>query len=387
MHGDWQHDPDDEPGRPELVRRLRDEIERQGRITFERFMQLALYEPGLGYYASLSDRTEGSSSALADFQTSPQVHPAFGHLVARHLLRLWNLLGRPDPLVLAELGAGALELAKQVLAGLGEQAGPPRVEYHAIDARYRQDGRTRSLGTAPDQQSYLWGSLDAFAQAGIQVHCVLANEFFDALPVHRVAWVGGELREVYVGWGRHGFVEHFAEPSCPDLARWIEERGGVPPEGWQGEICLRLAPTLERIAAVIKRGAVLTIDYGYLADEAYDPHRVAGTLLAYHRHRWSDDLYRRIGQQDLTCHVDFGALVRLGRRFGLEPVLLTTQREFLLGLGLAAEAERWLSRESTAAGRWQARFQLAELVSSNGLGRLRVLLQQRGLPNPGSERC
>lgn len=365
-------------------------------MTFDRFMELALYEPGLGYYATLPGDAAGRPSALADFQTSPQVHPGFGYLVARQLHQFWEALGRPEPFVVVELGAGAGELAAQIMEGLAELVEAPRIEYHAVDSRggarptaqaapsaeSAGQAAARSLASAAvtllaDPMLTWWPSLADLRRAGVRAHCVLSNEFFDALPVHRVAWIGGVLRELYVDWSGRGFVERVGDPSDEALSQWIEERGAARPEGWRGEVCLRLEPVLAAVSGLIDRGSVLTLDYGSTTADGDAAERADGTLLAYHRHQWSDDIFRRVGQQDLTSHVDFGAMVRLGRRVGLEPVFLTTQRDFLLRLGLADETERWISREATAGRRWQARWALAELIRSAGLGRLKVLVQQR----------
>ena len=439
-------------GRPELLRRIHDEIERSGPMRFDRFMEMALYEPGLGYYASIPSVGDGDLGALADFQTSPQVHPAFGHLVARYLLRVWNALDRPEPLVIVEPGAGGGELAGQILDGLMVDGGPLRVEYHAVDARpspppmegggevaggeavgegaavrlgggacllpvpgrvQQGDGQeTNSLPTpdpspCPTVPTFetlgggrgsdasataitagearhnaklrWWRSLDNVRRAGVHPHCIVSNEFFDALPVHRVAWLNGGLKEIYVDRGERGFVERIGDPSDDALARWILDGGIVPSEGWRGEICLRLMSAVEAISAIVDRGVVLSIDYGYETAELFDPRHAGGTLLAYFRHQWNEDLLERVGEQDLTSHVDFGALTRFGRQTGLEPWLLTTQRDFLLKLGLSQEVERWVAREPTAGRRWQARLRLSELIRPDGLGRLKVLAQARGL--------
>lgn len=409
-------------------------------MPFDRFMEMALYEPGLGYYATLACDPSGQSGSSADYQTSPQVHRAFGYLLARQLAHFWEALGRPNPFVVAELGAGAGELADQIIEGLAAAGLPARVVYHAVDRRVG-DGSGRSPGPTDDAewssddtgvrevstanpspnlsptrgeqvdvgagdrwsvpqgivasnagssdgrdaasridsrgQITWWRDIAELRQAGVQVHCVLSNEFFDALPVHRVAWVGGRLREVFIDRGERGFAERLGEPSDAALARWIADGGVLPPEGWRGEICLRLVPVIEAIAGILDRGLMLTIDYG---DETADRfQKLNGTLLAYYRHQWTDDVLRRVGEQDLTSHVDFGALLRVGRRYGLEPVFLTNQRDFLLRLGLVDESERLIAREPTVGRRWQARFALAELVRPDGLGRLKVLVQRRGL--------
>jgi SAM-dependent MidA family methyltransferase len=194
------------------------------------------------------------------------------------------------------------------------------------------------------------------------------------LPVHRVAWTDGRLREVYVDWV-DGFVERLGEPSTPALGAWLSENEVAPAEGWRGAICLGLEPTLQAVAGLVPRGVVLTIDYGDVMGEV---DRSGDGVLAYHRHQWTDDVYARVGEQDLTCKVDFGALLRIGRKYGLEPAGITTQREFLLRLGLAREAERWANREASPGKQWEARFALAELVRPDGLGRLKVVAQRRG---------
>ncbi|MGH2460645.1 MAG: SAM-dependent methyltransferase, partial [Chloroflexota bacterium] len=187
-------------GRPELVRRIQLEIERAGPMTFDRFMERALYEPGLGYYASLSNAETGGPGALADFQTSPQAHPAFGFCVARYLRRVWDALGQPRRFVIVEPGAGAGELARQIRDGLAEEGASPRVEYHAVDARSGALGE----GVLGEGAPRWWRSLDDLRQAGVRAHAVVSNEFFDALPVHRVVWLDGRLRESYVDWGEWG---------------------------------------------------------------------------------------------------------------------------------------------------------------------------------------
>ena len=144
-------------GRPGLVYLLRDRILRNGPLTFAQFMQAALYEPGLGYYTAPSTGT-AVSHTLADFQTSPQVHPAFGWLIARELAAIWGILDRPAPFVVAELGAGAGELARQIRDGLAEAAPGCALEYHAVDlragARHKQEpskeARSRSLSSWED---------------------------------------------------------------------------------------------------------------------------------------------------------------------------------------------------------------------------------------------
>lgn len=353
-------------GRPALVARIRDLIRRDGPITFDRFMDLALYEPGLGYYTSHAALPQGGPGTLADFQTSPQVHPIFGQLVARELVRIWEALGEPRPFLMLELGAGGGELARQILDGLADRMSGVDVVYHAVDVR-------RGVGIG---ELVWWPDLATMAASGRRVDVVVSNEFFDALPVHRLIRVGGELREVYVDWGGHGFVERFGDPSDPTLANLVRHRKGVTREGWRGEVCRRIDRVLETVAGAIDRGVVLTIDYGY---EASDPRYPDGeTLLAYYRHQWSNDVYLRVGEQDLTSHLDVDGFLRAGAQFGLAPARVTNQRDFLRRLGFDEDARQWAERESTPGRQWQSRFAMAELIDPRGLGRLKVVAQTKG---------
>ena len=354
----------------QLVDELRELIWRNGPITFERFMDLALYAPDLGYYTTQPPGTTRPASALADFQTSPQVHPAFGDLLARELLQVWRALDRPVPFRLAEPGAGDGTLAGQIVAGLRVREPSLVVEYHAVDVGGPQRDATGGI--------HWWPSLAALRHSGRKVSCIVSNEFFDALPVHRVAWHGGRLREVYVDWGRAGFVERLGEPSHPALVDWLAERG-TPAEGWRGEISLRLEPTLRELASLLDRGVVLTIDYGRGPGGENSRSLAEESVAAYHRQHWSDEIYQRVGEQDLTSHVDFDALLRFGQQVGLEPAGALTQRDFLLSRGLADNSESWAAREPTAGRQWQARLALAELIRPAGLGRLKVVAQRKSI--------
>ncbi|HLZ09021.1 MAG TPA: SAM-dependent methyltransferase, partial [Chloroflexota bacterium] len=346
-------------GNPELVERIRREIERIGPITFERFMTMALYETGLGYYAAQGD---GARLSIVDFQTSPQVHPAFGDLIAAELLRIWNHLGRPNPLIVAEPGAGDGTLARHIITGISERCPDLAVRYHAADVRL---GASIQSGVAGSDVS-TWKSLELLANSNERAHCVISNEFLDALPVHRVHQVAGTVREVYVEWRDRGFSEQLGAASDAALEAWDVAEWPDPAEGWSGEVCSAVNPVVRAIAGLVERGVVLTIDYGY-GDNLHGQVRPGESLVAYHRQQWTADLYRRIGEQDLTSHVDFRLFLRLGRRYGLEPAGSVSQRDFLLGSGLARFAEKWAHREPSPGKQWQARFAMTNLVRADGL--------------------
>lgn len=373
-------DPSDRPAtsgseNPALVERLRLEISRNGPLTFDRFMDAALYEPGLGYYTTRGDAAHGKPDATADFQTSPQVHRIFGLLIARQLELVWHALDRPNPFVIVELGAGTGELARQIVEAFVESRPDLPLAYHAADLR------PRSAWSAKSGSIRRWDNLAQMSDSGLLAHCVISNEFFDAVPIHRVTWLNGQLQEIFVDWAHHAFVERYGPPSDPRLVDCVARFGSPPSEGWVGEICLRLPSIVEQIARLVERGVVLTIDYGIEAENPGQFSPSGGTIVAYHRHQWNDDILARVGEQDLTSHVDFSALIRLGKSHGLIPAGFTTQREFLLALDFANVAQRLTAREPTEASRWHAHFSISELLRMDGLGRLKVLAQQKQVPS------
>ncbi len=360
----------------ELTSVIRADIESSphGRITFARFMELALYEPQLGYYRQLADRpTDGG-----DFLTAPEAHPIFGWTIARRIEEMWLELGRPRPFDLVEYGAGSGTLALAVLEGMARHGA------EALDAvRYRPEetnahrladlrGRFAEAGLA----DRLTDGDESVPVTGV----LIANEFLDALPVHRFVIRGGRVRELFVTWSGR-FVEVEDDPSTPELERRLADDGlsaGRLAEGQIGEISLGLAPWLDEVAARLGRGYVLVIDYGRPAAELYGPRRLAGTLLGYRGHRVVDDPFDAPGRTDLTAHVDFTALQTLAERRGFTAAGLATQQEFLVAAGLEAELQALQASPQTAIEDYlRARSAIVRLLDPRQMGSFRVLTLSR----------
>ena len=404
---------------PELARRILAEIDAAPgrRITFARFMDRALNEPDLGYYRVAADRPTGAG----DFLTAPETHAIFGWTIARRIEAMWADLGRPQPFHLIEYGAGSGTLALAILDGMRRHGAVDllaAVRYRPVESnphrmldierRFEEVGLRGLLSLAGASPSAGSGDgVEAVPVSGV----LLANEFLDALPVHRVVVRGGELEEIFVarrgdvggavdvaargaaggsaGAGRGaaggaadiaagGFVQVTAPPSTPDLAARLADDGIALAEGQVAEICLGLEPWLRDAAGRLARGYLLAIDYGYDAAELYGPRRLAGTLLGYRGHRVEEDPLADPGEIDLTAHVDFTALERLAATTGFRAVSRTNQSDFLVGAGLEDELRALQSSPDLALADYaRARSAILRLLDPRHMGRFQVLTLER----------
>lgn len=362
---------------------IRSLIADEGPVPFARFMREALYAPGVGYYRHGPPRP----GFAGDFYTSPEVHPAFGACLARWLAWLWERMERPESFTVVEHGAGRGILARQILAA-AERLWPDfarALRYLAVEV----DGRPRRIrpGSAAPSGASGGGqhptdddeaSQGAPGLAELE-GCVLSNELLDALPVHVVRRQGESLQELYVVLADGRLAEQWGEPSTPGLAAYFEALGLPLPEGGRYEVNLAMLDWLAQATAPLARGAVLTLDYGYAAADLYHPRRRHGTLLAFYRHTLSSDLLARVGEQDLTAHVDFTGLALAGQRMGLRPCGWTTQAALLRGLGIEEVIRALPGRGLPPAEERRNRRALFELLDPDGLGRVRALFQVKGL--------
>ena len=361
-----------------LVARIHSEIERDGPITFARFMELALYDPDGGYYRASAARP----GRAGDFLTAPEAHPIFGAALARAVADAWDRVDRPAPFVLREYGAGTGTLGLAIVNGVRAERPdlaevlryePIELEaarHDAIAARFEAAGLGAILDGSPRGPRSI---------AGV----VLANEVLDALPTHRVVGRRGRLLEVFVGSVDGAFVDIVADPSTPALAQRLDDEGVGLVDGQRAEVCLALDRWVPDAVAGLDRGVALFIDYGYPARELYDPvRRRDGTLRAYLRHRVHDDPYVHLGRQDLTAHVDVTAVERAAVAAGLAHLGTTTQAEFLVGLGTEGLLRGIQADPATTLESYLAvRSALIRLLDPAAMGRFRVMAFARGWPD------
>lgn len=302
---------------------------RGGRLPFDRFMELALYAPGLGYYVA-GTRKFGFQG---DFVTAPELSPLFGRCVAEQCREVLEMLEGGDIL---ELGAGSGALAAELLSALaGAAALPRRYLILEISPELRERQRRLLADLVPD----LLPRVRWLDRLPMQFRgCILANEVLDAMPVHRFRiGADGMPLELFVQPMREGLEEVAAEPVSSGLSEAVQtlyDQGMVMASGYESEINLRLAPWIHALAGATERGLVLLIDYGYPRTQYYRSDRGSGTLMCHYRHRAQADPYERLGLQDITAHVDFTAVANAGSLAGLRLAGYTTQAHFLLGCGL-----------------------------------------------------
>lgn len=358
-----------------LVRRIVQCIEAEGGwISFDRYMELVLYEPGLGYYGGGAQKF----GAAGDFVTAPEISPLFGRTLARQIAQI---LAATRGNVL-ELGPGSGRLAVDLLLELEAQGSlPGRYFMLEVSGELRARQRTLVAEEAPHLLDRVeW--LDALPE-GIE-GVVLANEVLDALPVHIAVWREEGLFERGVVAIDSGFAwaDRPLQPGAlADAARALPVE---PP--FVTEIGLRAQGLTASLATRLGTGVMLFIDYGFGSAEFHHPQRSAGTLMCHYRHRAHDDPFFLPGLQDVTAHVDFTAVAEAAVEAGLEVLGYTTQARFLVNCGItdllaaedAGQPGRYLPIASQAH-RLMSPAELGELFKVLALGR-RFEEPLRGFP-------
>jgi SAM-dependent MidA family methyltransferase len=362
-----------------LAASLAEHIRARGPITFAKYMDACLYDPQHGYY------TRAAQAPRRDYFTSVDASPIFGCLLARQFQEMWVRLERPAEFLLVELGAGQGNLAAQVLDFSAESFLEfyGALHYVAVERSAARRAAAAAIGPLAKHLTANHFALAGDPPAEIPCGCIFSNEFFDALPVHRLVREGNDLREIYVGLGTNGLCEQFGALSTPALAEYLTEQGITLQEGQQAEINLEACAWIKEVGVRLGRGFALTIDYGHQAEELYDDRHMRGTLLAYEKHRASENYFRAPGEQDLTAHVNFSALASHGSRAGLQRTGFTSQSNFLLSLERRSDFADLQFPTMTETQQSRARLLFKTLIYPEGMGEtFQVLIQHKGLDRP-----
>jgi len=358
------------------------QIEEKGPIPFSQFMEWCLYHPEFGYYQSEKTRIGRGG----DYYTGPCVHPLFGHLIAKQLFQMAEIL-RNETFDVVEMGGGRGFLCKDMLdwAKKNSPTFYQRLRYHLIEIapHFLREQRERLSEQERDGKVF-WLNPEEFRDGRVKIKgCFLSNELVDSFPVHRVVFDQGHLKEIYVTQQGDRLEEEWAEPSDPMISDYFRSMNIALGEGQRAEVNLQASDWVERVARCLEKGFALTMDYGYLAEELYAPFRREGTLLCYHHHRTSEDPFERLGEQDITSHVNFTSLIKKGEESGLHFTGLVSQSHFLIGLGIFQEMES-LGRGLPEIDSLRLRLSLKHLIEPEaGMGEVfKVLIQHKGIEKP-----
>ena len=355
-----------------LAEQLRERINRDGPITFRDWMQVALYDEVAGYYRSRHQIW----GRKGDYRTSPERSDLFAATFARYFAGLYEQLGKPRSFKLVEIGGGAGHFAFGVLQTL--QAYFPQVfdatrcVFDEISAPAQTVARQRLHGFADCVE---FASLD---RVEINPGIVFSNELVDAFPVHRVTLSDGKLGEFYVTLDVDGqFAWKVGPPSSEQLAEYLRRHDISLREGQVVEVNLETEVWLAKVAAKLRRGYLVTVDYGAEAVELYSsPERAQGTLRGFQRHAFVENVLAAPGNTDLTSTINWTVMRTAGAALGLETVSFARQDQFLLSAGLLNQLELQ-STNLSEAEKIRLRTAAREMILPNGMAAsFQVLVQK-----------
>ncbi|MEM7760752.1 MAG: class I SAM-dependent methyltransferase [Cyanobacteria bacterium P01_A01_bin.40] len=352
------------------------------RITFAQYMHTVLYEQNFGYY----NYGVVDIGSQGDFFTSSSLGKDFGELLAIQLSEMWHYLGCPNPFQVVEIGAGNGELAQDILNfwhHSEQQALIEAIAYTIVEQSpvllKQQQQRLESFSNL----RLTWKTLAEISDSSIE-GCIISNELVDAFPVHLITKQDHRLQEVYLTIEDGKLTEIIDDLSTEKLAQYfnlieVDLLQSEFPDGYRTEVNLQALDWIRAVASKIKRGYVLTIDYGYPAERYYRPSRSQGTLQCYYQHRHHNNPYVNLGNQDLTAHVDFTALQRQGELVNLHTIGFTQQGLFLMALGLGDRLNELSNGKFAISEIFKRRNALHQLIDPTGLGGFGVLIQGKNL--------
>ena len=344
-------------------------------------MELALYHPQFGYYMRQPNGEDQERIGwYGDFYTSSDVYPILGRALAAQARQMDELVDRPTPFTIVEMGAGKGFLARDCLAAIHAEQDDfaSRVRYVLIERspamRELQRQNLAQWLSKPGLVTWVEG-LDGLAPQSV-TGLFFSNELIDAFPVHRIQVTAERTEELCVDYRDGRFVDCLKPLSTAALAHYLQELDTTWPEGYRTEVNLQSMDWMEQVARRMDRGFALTIDYGHTAQDLYGPERKDGTFLCYFQHQTNEDPFIRVGEQDMTAHVDFSSLASVGEMHGLHVTGFTNQMSFLMGLGV----EEMIGELEPESPEFRAAI---HLLKPDGMGStFKVLVQHKGMSHP-----
>ena len=353
--------------------------ERGGWMRFERFMELALYAPGLGYYSGGRRVIGTGPQDGSDFVTAPELTPLFGQVVATQLRQALDATGTNE---IWEFGAGTGALAEQLLGELGERIARYTIVDLSGTLRDRQHQRLQKEHPSLVHK-VVWADSLPDALEGV----IVGNEVQDAMPVHLMSWDGERWLERGVGLAGPEAAPETAPDTAPDAAAdtsprfvWLDRpapEGVRPPTeradseyvpGTVTETHGQAEAFVATLAERMTRGAAFFLDYGFPEGEYYHPQRTGGTLMCHHLHQSDPDPLVKVGEKDITSHVNFTGIALAGQEAGWEVLGYASQGRFLTNCGLGEALAR--TGEASTAEQFKARGAMQMLLAEHEMGEL-----------------
>lgn len=358
-----------------MVEILSSEIARSGPIPFRRFMELALYEPSHGYYAS----GHAAIGRQGDFMTSVSVGPLYGRLLASQFEEMWEKLGRPEQFDMVEQGANSGDFAHDVLSAAQNSPEFAAALHYRIVEPFPVNAERQRERLKDFSDRVTWHASLADLPPFTGVH--FSNELVDALPVHALVFRNGTWRERYVAFDNSGkFIWSEGPLSDPALEAFLPQLPAV--DGYETEINLEAPAWIQTVLGKLIRGYVVIADYGFSRADYYLPERMQGTLTGYRQHRRCEDVLADPGEQDLTAHAEFTMLAERAEAVGATLAGFTDQHYFLAALGRQIFPDITDPRELTPARQKEMRA-FATLIHPTLMGRgFQFLALAKGAPEP-----
>jgi SAM-dependent MidA family methyltransferase len=314
----------DEQDTAELIRIIRDEITRLGPMSGERFIDLALYHPRLGYYA----RDLLRIGRQGDFITNVSVGKLFGEILADQIIELWEILGRPPEFIIVEAGAENGDLASDILSRLSHVRPDISWSYVVIEPNaFKQNLQQQRLAGRPVR----WVS--SLKNVGPITGIILGNELLDAIPPRVVEFSREQWQEVCVVLEGEQFKFSLKPITDSRLSAIVNEIPQPSSQPYRTEINLAAQDWIRTATDSLRQGFILLIDYGYSRTDYYSPLRTEGTLVGYRNQQRQENIFERIGETDITAHVDFTAIAETALEAGCHLLGFTDQHHFMVGAG------------------------------------------------------
>ncbi|MBB4845575.1 SAM-dependent MidA family methyltransferase [Paucibacter oligotrophus] len=331
-----------------------------GWIGFDRFMSLALYAPGLGYYSNERQKFGLMPQSGSDFVTAPELSPLFGQALAAQLAQALEATGTRT---VWEFGAGTGALAAQLLQSLGERIDRYCIVDLSASLAARQAERLQALGPLADKVEWVQ-ALPPFFEG-----VVIGNEVLDAMPVQLLSFDGQRWMErgVALGGEQEAQFVYADRPTHLRPSLICDSDAAHFPPGTVTEIHSQAEAFVRTLAAQLKRGAIFLIDYGFPEGEYYHPQRAGGTLMCHHQHRADPDPLVLVGEKDITAHVNFTGIALVAQDAGLSVLGYTSQANFLINCGIVDLMAAASLPQRSMAHKLIAEHEMGELFKVIGL--------------------